>query len=164
MSKAPVPRLFPQLQPQVCQDKDQEKSHVSVRTDKIKPVKSFKMGDTVLVYDNITKLNSKGTIFQVKSNNSYLVNVNDRIKHISGDNLTFISDDNFINVQSPESIVDDSNDFIDVNEDTNSEISESDDEMEVYSYKPKFYVQRKHYRNEAQKLRDNLSSDLPVSH
>ena len=169
MNKAPVPRLFSQLQPQAAQL--QERKRTSVPQDKVKPVRKFKIGDSVLVYDILSKVNSNGTVKDIKSNNSYVVFVNGRDKHISGDHLSLIvnnditdenivvdnSNDNIINDQIVLNIDNDSEESDDVYSDS----SDSDDEIEQTYHNPRI-VHRK-YRNEAQKLQDRLSKPNPNS-
>ena len=89
ISKAPVPRLFSQLQ--VSQQKTQETNRSSVPQNKIKNVRKFAIGDQVLVYDTQTKLNSNGTVKDCKSSNSYIVVINNCDKHISGDHMSLVS-------------------------------------------------------------------------
>ena len=48
----------------------------------------FKIGDKVLVFDKLTKLNSLGTVVNIISKNSYTVDINGVSKHISGDNMS----------------------------------------------------------------------------
>ena len=48
----------------------------------------FKIGDKVLVFDKVTKLNSVGTVVKIISKNSYTVDINGVSKHISGDNMS----------------------------------------------------------------------------
>ncbi|CAL4061221.1 unnamed protein product [Meganyctiphanes norvegica] len=71
MAKAPVPSLFPQLQ--LIQSRTQEENRSAVPQNKLKKIKVFIPGDTVLVYNTQTKLNSEGVVKDAKSNNSYVV-------------------------------------------------------------------------------------------
>ena len=133
MSKAPVLRLFSQLQPKISQQQAQEKNRASVTCDKVKPVRKFQPGDSVLDHDILSKVNSNGIVKKVKSNNSYVVYVNDRDKHISGDHLSLISSDNNIkdlNVLSDNSYISDED--VDVS-DTMSVDYDSDEELEPFS-------------------------------
>ena len=85
---APVPVMFPQLMD--AQSKLQEVHRHTIPKHKIGHKWIFDVGDIVLVYDNMSKLNDYGIIKLVKSNNSYVVDIDDVIKHISGDNLSII--------------------------------------------------------------------------
>merc|ERR1711989_305878 len=77
MNKAVEPSLFTQLQ---------LKHKETVVPDR-KRAKVFKIGDKVLVFDKLTKLNSVGTVVKIISKNSYSVDINGVSKHISGDNM-----------------------------------------------------------------------------
>merc|ERR1712055_973683 len=85
-----TPSLFPQLQ---------IKHHKDIVTPNRQNHKVFHIHDKVLVFDKLTKLNSLGVIVAIKSKNSYSVNINGNIKHISGDNMSHTelsdSDSNF---------------------------------------------------------------------
>ena len=109
MKTAVTPSLFPQL---VIKNKD------TICPDR-KRAKNFLKGDRVLVYDKVTKLNSIGVVVENKSKNSYLVNVNGIIKHISGDNMSHTTID----------IVDDTKDDVtsDISDDTDSVVSDDSD-------------------------------------
>ena len=91
INKAPAPRLFNQLQ--VSQQKRQETNCTSVPMDKVKSVRKFHPGDNVLVYDTQTKISSKGKVKDYKSKNSYIVEVNDRDRHISSDHMSILPKD-----------------------------------------------------------------------
>ena len=86
MKKAASPSLFPQLQIK----------HKDIIVPDRKRAKVFKNSDKVLVFDKLTKLNNLGTVLEVKSKNSYIVDINGVPKHISGDNMshTVIIDNN----------------------------------------------------------------------
>ena len=85
-----TPSLFPQLQ---------IKHHKDIVTPNRQNHKVFHIHDKVLVFDKLTKLDSLGVIVGIKSKNSYSVNINGTIKHISGDNMSHTelsdSDSNF---------------------------------------------------------------------
>ena len=102
-----TPSLFPQL---VIKNKD------TICPDR-KRAKNFLKGDRVLVYDKVTKMNSIGVVVEIKSKNSYLVNIDGIIKHISGDNMSHTTID----------IVNDSKD--DVNRDNSDDISDETDSV-----------------------------------
>ena len=168
MAKAPVPSLFPQLQ--LSQNRTQEENRAIVP--KNKP-KVFQTGDVVLVYNNHTKLNSTGTVKDVKSNNSYIVFVDGIDRHISGDNMRIIKDsdcntidsinnlspnDNDLNTDLPDQNVNDSDD------DTISIDSEDNDNIYIpLTNNVAYNAPRRRYRSEAQKLRDGYSQDNPLS-
>merc|ERR1712179_574205 len=66
-------------------------------------------GDVVLVYDKLSKLNAYGLVKNFKSNNSYIVTINNVDKHISADKMTLMQKVNNNSIDSN-----------DVNENTNS--------------------------------------------
>ena len=87
----------------------QEKQRSSVPKERLRKVRRFQPGDTVLVYDTQTKLNSKGIVKDCRSNNSYTVLTSDKQKHISGDYITLISkalDNNYVEESDMDSKVD----------------------------------------------------------
>ena len=125
ISKAPVPKLFPQLQ--VSQQLIQEKGNMSIPKDKVKTAREFKVGDNVLVYNTQTKINSKGVIKDIKSKNSYSVIIDNIEKHISGNHMTLISNESN-NIISNETLNDI---YEDICSDTDSTTEyDSDDELE----------------------------------
>ena len=154
ISKAPIPRLFNTLQ--LTHQKRQEVNCSSVPMDKMKSVKDFKIGDTVLVYDTQTKLSSKGKVINIKSKNSYIVVIDNVAKHISGDHMSIltgkdinINKDNNSNVNSSiQNVSDDkdintivtrsksnennsnSNSVINVDNMNDDEFNESEDEVD----------------------------------
>ena len=175
ISKAIVPRLFYQLQP--SQHEIQEKNRASVAKDKVRRAREFQQGDSVLVYDTQTRVNSKGVVKDCQSNNSYIVLVNDREKHISGDHMSLLPKDRSDNVSVndkevvPDKVLNDNEDSC--SSDTVSVLnydsdSDDDDEDLVYSSLPSVNVHfdnvpRRKYRSESQKLHDSLSVNPPVS-
>ena len=167
MAKAPVPSLFPQLQ--LSQNRTQEENRAIVPKN---GVKGFQPGDVVLVYNNHTKLNSQGTVKDVKSNNSYIVFVDGIDRHISGDNMSLIKDsdggNNFANNLLPNE-----NDLNTVLPDQNINNSDYEDNISINSEDSDIYIHptrtvlynapKRHYRSEAQKLRDGLSQNNNLS-
>ena len=91
ISKAKVPVMFPSLQR--SQQKNQEAQRSS---GKIRKARTFQHGDSVLVYDTQTKLNSSGIVKNCKSNNSYIVTISGKEKHISGDVMRLQNSDNSV--------------------------------------------------------------------
>ena len=88
ISNAPIPVMFPQL---ISTQKSlQETNRNSIPKNKIGSTRNFSVGDIVLVYDPVSKLNAYGLINELKSNNSYIVDMDGVIKHISGDNMRLI--------------------------------------------------------------------------
>ena len=81
ISEAPVPVMFEHLRQ--TQVKVQGVQSSSIPKDKFGQARSFNIGDTVLVYDNLTKVNNNGIVTDVKSNNSFIVCINNVNKHIS---------------------------------------------------------------------------------
>ena len=142
-----------------------QKNRVAATKDKVKPVRKFKPGDSVFIYNTLTKLNSNGVVKEIKSNNSYLVFVNDRDKNISGDHMTLISNNN--NVKDNTCLlIDDNLHNSDEDLDISDNISvdyDSEDDLElmyqtVNNANNINNVHRRNYRTEAQKLHDNLSN------
>ena len=70
--------------------KVQEVQRSSISRDKFGQARSFNIGDIVLVYDNLSKLNNNGIVKDIKSNNSFIVCINNVDKHISADNMRLI--------------------------------------------------------------------------
>ena len=124
INKSPAPRLFNQLQ--VSQQKRQETNCTSVPIDKVKSVRKFHPGDNVLVYDTQTKISSKGKVKDTKSKNSYIVEVNDRDRHISGDHMSILPKDS---VDLNNAIDNDSNNVI---ENSNNVIDNNNDNSNVF--------------------------------
>ena len=119
---APIPVMFPQLVD--TQRKLQEVHRHSIPKHKHGHQRKFNIGDIVLVYDNVSKLNDYGIIKLVKSNNSYVIDIDGVNKHISGDNLSII--------QKVKDIINNNNDntsedIVDTNEDKG--IIDNDDNM-----------------------------------
>ena len=109
MKKAVPPSLFPQLQIK----------HKDIVIPDRKRAKVFKNGDRVLVFDKITKLNNFGIVSDIKSKNSYIVNINGIPKHISGDNMSHTVP------------IDNDNEFVDGNDKDNVSVAESDTDSEI---------------------------------
>ena len=103
MKKAVSPSLFPQLQ----------MKHKDIVVPDRKRAKVFNSGDKVLVFDKLTKLNNLGTVLDVKSKNSYTVDINGVPKHISGDNMSHTV------------IVDNDSESIDDNENDKDNVSDN---------------------------------------
>ena len=59
---------------------------------RIQRLRSFQEGEDVLIYDNRTKLTSKGKILEVLGNNTYLAEAGSGPKHVNGDNLHRVSE------------------------------------------------------------------------
>ena len=181
ISTAPVPVMFPHLQ--MTQQKIQETQRSTVPIDRIKHARKFQTGDCVLVYDTQARMNSHGIVNECKSNNSYIVTINDRNKHISGDNMRLISKNCFDNnvrvnkdnvplTMDPNMESKDSSDDMDVYiSDNDSVISDNDNlifsdrnnSYEMVSNNVTNGVARKHYRPEHEKLNDGLSITFPAS-
>ena len=88
IGNAPIPVLFPQL---ISTQKSLQETHRnSMPKDKFGTARSFSIGDIVLVYDPVSKLNSYGLVKDKKSNNSYIVELDNGLKHISSDNMRLI--------------------------------------------------------------------------
>ena len=97
--KATAPSLFPNLQ---LRHKD-----VTVATP-IPKCKTFTNGESVLVYDKMTKLSTIGKVLSKISNTSYSVQLQGVTKHIAIDNMskTVIKDNGDENVNDSASISD----------------------------------------------------------
>ena len=166
IKKVPVPRLFNNLQ--LSQQKKQEITRSSVVKDNVKSVRKFKPNDLVLVYNTQTKLNSKGIVKEIKSNNSYVVVINDIDKHISGDHMSLISNNNnkdVLNINNDIQVT--PADITDINYDDDCESNVSDIDVILpsdldYTHDDMNRPRRK-YRSEAQKLTDHLNWNPPGS-
>ena len=134
MAKAPVPSLFPQLQ--LSQNRTQEENRATVPKNR---VKMFQPGDVVLVYNNHTKLNSQGTVKDVKSNNSYIVFVDGIDRHISGDNMSLIKDSDCDNKFS-NNLPPNDNDSDTVLPDQNINNSDYEDNISINSEDSDIYI------------------------
>ena len=78
---APTPVMFPQLLD--IQRKIQESNrNTAPWRNTVQGRKDYKVGDIICVYDNLSKVNNVGVIKEIKSNNSYFVNIDNVIKHI----------------------------------------------------------------------------------
>ena len=184
ISKAPVPRLFTQLQ--VSQQKTQETNRSSVPKNKIRSVRTFSPGDHVLVYDTQTKLNSKGTVKDCKSSNSYIVEINNCNKHILSDHMSLVSKNNDnVNISIKQIIYAKDSDNIVINNNEDLHISDnisihSDfDDDDIFIPSNLHYVDdnfanndnilqpnqlvRRNTRSESQRLNDGLSMNPPGS-
>ena len=156
--------------------------------DSMKKARTFNIGDKVLVYNTQTKVNSIGVVKDCQSNNSYIVVVDGREKHISSDHMSLLQKDNSDNDMEDDEKISDK--VLDDEEDPKKEaeiIYDSDDDEDlvhsslpcddsdddedlVHSSLPSVnrnigYVpvpQRK-YKTESQKLYDSLSVAPPAS-
>ena len=169
IKKVPVPRLFNNLQ--LSQQKKQEITRSSVVKDNVKSVRKFKPNDLVLVYNTQNKLNSKGIVKHVRSNNSYVVVINDIDKHISGDHMSLISnnsDIDVININNDIQVTP-ANDITDINYDDDSDSESNVSDIDVILPSDLDYIHdvvnlpRRKYRSEAQRLTDDLSWNPPGS-
>ena len=161
MAKAPIPSLFTNLQ---LSQKKQEDNHAVVPKNKLKV---FHPGDSVLVYNNHTKLNSVGTVREIKSGNSYIVLIDNCERHISGDNMRIIKDSDLIDKPPddntmltndlPDNVISESD-----NDDTISIGSDdSIDDAPLTVMHPTHRPRR--YRTEVQKLREGLNQAVTLS-
>ena len=167
--------MFPQLQ--LAQQKVQETQRASVPKDRIRRARKFQLGDSVLVYNTQTKMNSSGIVKECKSNNSYIVTIEGRDKHISGDHMRLNYVDNNAKVNDdplPMNMddnigVDDSSD--DYFSDNDSIVSDDSDEymfpqftnVQNVSSNITNSVSKRYYRNEHEKLKDSLTKEFPAS-
>ena len=173
ISNAAIPVMFPQLQS--SQQKIQEANRSSLPKDRVRQVRKFKVGDSVLVYNTQTKMNSHGLVKQVKSNNSYIVNINDCDKHISSDMMRLSennSDSNQLimnNNNDSNSLVKNDND--EYFSDNDSNFSEENDEYTFTNNSDRNFILandnnhriRKTYRSEIDKLSSDFTVNLPES-
>ena len=167
ISEAPVPVMFEHLRQ--TQVKVQEVQRSSIPKDKFGHARSFNIGDKVLVYDKLTKMNNNGIVKKFKSNNSFIVCINNVDKHISADNMRLIQGIKTADNKNDEIISlvadDKTDDVISLisNDDVISLISDEEGEYEFtnpsqnYSYDST----RKKYRSEVEKL--NAGTPLMMS-
>ena len=178
ISEAPVPVMFEHLRQ--TQVKVQEIQRSSIPKDKFGQARSFNIGDIVLVYDKLSKVNNNGIVKNIKSNNSFIVSVNNVDKHISADNMRLIqsvktaeSKDNInkdnINKDNinKDSNYDNSNDIMsdalisDGENDVISLISDEESEYEFTNPSNNYNYSKKKYRSEVEKL--NAATPLIIS-
>ena len=172
ISEAPVPVMFEHLRQ--AQVKVQEVQRSSIPKDKFGQARSFNIGDIVLVYDKLSKVNNNGIVKNIQSNNSFIVCVNNIDKHISADNMRLIQSvktaenkDNInkdSNCDIPKNIM--SDDLISDGEhdDLISLISDEESEYEFTNpsqFSNYNYNARKKYRSEVEKL--NAVTPLIIS-
>ena len=157
------------------QVKVQEIQRSSIPKDKFGQARSFNIGDIVLVYDKLSKVNNNGIVKNIKSNNSFIVSVNNVDKHISADNMRLIqsvktaeSKDN-INKDNinKDSNYDNSNDIMSdalISDGENyviSLISDEESEYEFTNPSNNYNYSKKKYRSEVEKL--NAATPLIIS-
>ena len=121
----------------------------------------------MLVYDNLSKLNSNGIIKDFKSNNSYIVTIGDIDKHISSDNIRLL--------QKVKTIVDDkdnklnnySNDleFDDLSE-IEYDLDSNDDNISEFEFPNTWDISvpnqvRRKYASEVERLDIGLPLNMP---
>ena len=90
--------MFPQLTSDRQQHVRSETTAVQHSVAKLRNRKQFSEGEKVVVYNNHTKVSSKGTIVEVLGNNTYLADVGQGPKHVSGDLLSKVSQTSTRNV------------------------------------------------------------------
>ena len=86
ISAAPIPVMFPRLQ--LSHNQKQEKQRSSIPRERRQKARKFHQGDCVHVYDTQSKLTMKGIIKEPRSNNSYIVMINDKERHVSSDHMS----------------------------------------------------------------------------
>ena len=133
----------------------------------------FENGETVLVFNTLTKKNDIGKVHKKVGSNVYDVMINGRIKLVSADVMSKtvlkcdepISD--IVSVSDSESVSDIMDSHMDSNRDVLPDGSESDNEYESEddTRADNVYVipQRRQRRNEVQQLHDSLSTGPIVS-
>ena len=181
ISSAPVPVMFPRLQ--LTQQKIQETQRSTVSKDRIRHARTFQRGDSVLVYDTQTKVNSSGIVKECKSNNSYIVTFNDRDKHISGDHMRLSSkdcvndktsaiNDNMITIKDSDRDSNVISDDKDVSFSDNESIVSDDSEIVILPISNDLEsdfndgtnsVHRRLHKPEHEKLIDSLTTTFPGS-
>ena len=168
MASAKVPMMFPQLQRSQQQSQEVQRSSGRIRN-----ARTFIPGDSVLVYDTQTKENSTGIVKDNRSNNSYIVAISGKDKHISGDVMRLLNKNNSENIVNDNVNVADmqNNDTSEFNSSdsssTDSESEITDDDSDIYlpssssNYElPLTNVTRKRYRREPEKLYADLSNNF----
>jgi hypothetical protein len=177
IGNAPIPVMFPQLLS--TQKSLQETHRHSIPKGKFGSARNFSVGDIVLVYDPVSKLNKYGIIKELKSNNSYIVDMDSVIKHISGDNmrlmqkvytidsakdtmnnhLSLTNDSIDIDISDNESIVSDISDNESIVSDTSDfeflNVNESNQVVNNQTFR------NRKYRSELDKL--NVGFNLPAT-
>ena len=126
----------------------------------------FNIGETVLVYNTLTKSNDIGKVTKKVGNNCYDVMINGRVKLISADVMSktalkcdeSISD--IVSVSDSESVSDNMDSNMDSKMDSNMDFlsTESENDMNVY-----VIPQRRKRKTEIEKLHDSIPlSNIPV--
>ena len=147
-----------------------------------RPTRKFESGDSVLVYNTLTKTNTIGTVKNKKSNNSYIVLIDQSEKHISGDYMRLLSKNcDSVKVNDKNQSVTNNLNNDDQSSDGNYEIEDnesiSSDDSELWLPKINFSnrnsvirqvpnnaakgIMKRKYRQEYQKLKDNLTREAP---
>ncbi|CAL4127303.1 unnamed protein product [Meganyctiphanes norvegica] len=85
VKQGPAPSLFPCLTARSNQQRRSEATVVKHSVARLHQKRQFGEGEEVVIYNNHTKLSSKGTILEVLGNNNYLADCGDGPKHVSGD-------------------------------------------------------------------------------
>ena len=91
VKQGPVPSLFPKLTGSSRQQARSEKTAVQHSSGRLHRRRTFEENEEVIVYDVKSKLSSKGRICEVLGNNTYLADVGDGPRHVSGDCISKIS-------------------------------------------------------------------------
>ena len=147
---------------------------------RIRHSRKFQPGDSVLVYNTQTKVNSSGTVKDCKSNNSYIVTIDNCDKHISGDHMRLncvdnnarLDNDHFSKNVESNIASNDSSDEDGYLSDNDSIVSDDSDDYIFpqiskncgnVSNNVTNYVSRRKYRTENEKLKDSLTKDFPES-
>ena len=177
ISSAPVPQIFPRLQLQ------QRNEDTLQPKNEFHPTRKFESGDTVLVYNTLTKTNKTGTVKNKKSNNSYIVLIDNCEKHISGDYMRLLSkscESVKVTDNSQSAILSKNSNNGDQSSDGNYEVEDnesvSSDDSDLWlpkiNFSNRYSVNRqvpnntargtmkRKYRTEDQKLHDNVSPHL----
>ena len=165
ISNAPTPVMFPQL---ISTQKSLQETHRhSIPKNKFGSARNFNVGDIVLVYDPVLKLNEHGLINELKSNNSYIVDMDGVTKHISGDNMRLIqkvitndsdkdTNDSDINYNYKDTVNGNlslSNDKFNIdNSDTESIVSDNSEYEFLNVDENQIRNRKKKYRSEVEKL------------
>ncbi|CAL4189531.1 unnamed protein product, partial [Meganyctiphanes norvegica] len=91
VKQGPAPSLFPCLTARSNQQRRSEATVVKHSVAQLHQKRQFGEGEEVVIYNNHTKLSSKGTILEILGTNNYLADCGDGPKHVSGDLISRVS-------------------------------------------------------------------------
>ena len=133
-------------------------------------LRTFTVGQNVLVYNTLSRTNDIGKVEEVKGKNVYNVTINGKTKLVSADVMSKCDIDSEQDID-PVNVLDSESEYGNIdNEDLSCgsiaeiESAYSDDDVDVHPGDNIYVIpQRRQRRTEAEKLQDSLSSAPVVS-